>query len=331
MSVLKLTYCQLIKIILSQIGGNPLQTIYSQLSQGRATAVQRSGILPSGLAEVKSMIDTITNTIHAAQNAVNDFSDTIERIGGQFYYNPMGTAVTGAIAAVDARLTTANTRLTGIDDATITTPRAGFANIAADRADLVSEIAALNTNKTNLQTFKSNTDRLSGVGPQSGASTAGGCSLQDLLGSACAPNDDVPDVDLKALIQSLKSQDLVNAIKEKISNATGYSDYVQALASFQSTIEGFNLNFNSLINKAAVRSAVTSQITQMVFNLLTGCGNTVYDLTLKSNVKNIVSVYAAAIQAQQEAGNAYYDAAGNVVTVSDTTVAPASSNITIRF
>lgn len=331
MSVLKLTYCQLIKIILSQIGGNPLQTIYSQLSQGRATAVQRSGILPSGLAEVKSLIDTVTNTIHAAQNAVNDFSDTIERIGGQFYQNPMGTPITGAISVIDARLATVNTRIAGIDDLTITTPRTGFTDIAADRADLALEAAALSTNKTNLETFKSNTDRLSGVGPQSGSATAGGCSLQDLLGSACAPNDDVPDVDLKALIQSLKSQDLVNAIKEKISNATGYSDYVQALATFKSTIEGFNLNFNSLINKAAVRSAVTSQLTQMVFNLLTGCGNTVYDLTLKSNVKNIVSVYAAAIQAQQEAGNAYYDAAGNVVTVSDTTVAPASSNITIRI
>lgn len=331
MSVLKLTYCQLIKIILSQIGGNPLQQIYSQLSQGRATAVQRSGILPSGLAEVKNLIDTITNTIHAAQNAANDFSDTIERIGGQFYQNPMGVPIDGAIAAIDARTTTINTRIAGIDDSSITTPRAGFADITADRADLVAEAAALATNKTNLQTFKANTDRLSGIGPQSATATAGGCSLQDLLGSACAPNDDVPDVDLKALIQSLKSQDLVNAIKEKISNATGYSDYVTALASFKSTIEGFNVNFNALINKAAVRSAVTSQLTQMVFNLLTGCGNTVYDLTLKSNIKNIVSVYASALQAQQEAGNAYYDSAGNVVVVSDTTVTPVSSNITIRL
>ncbi len=330
MSVLKLTYCQLIKIILSQIGGNPLQQVYSQLSQGQPQIIARSGIIPQGLAEVKNLIDTITNLINAAQNTANDFSDTVERIGGQIFQNPIGSAIDGTITVIDARLATITTRIAGIDDASITTPRAGFADIAADRTDLVNEQTALGANKTALQTLLLNTNKLSGIGGQSGATAAGGCSLQDLLGSGCSPNNDVPDVDLKQLIESLKSEQLILAIRQRISNATGYSDYVTALASFKSTIDGFNTNFVNQINRATIRNAVTAQLTQIVFNLLSGCGNTVYDLTLKSNVKNIISVYAAAIEAQNDTGNAYYDGAGNVVTIVDTTIAPTLSNIVIR-
>jgi hypothetical protein len=52
MSFLKLTYCHLIKIILSQIGGNPLQQIYSQLTNGVPTIAPRTGLIPSGLSQV---------------------------------------------------------------------------------------------------------------------------------------------------------------------------------------------------------------------------------------------------------------------------------------
>ena len=72
MSILKLTYCSLIKIILSQIGGNPLQQLYSQLSQGKAQTAQ-GGLIPTGLSEIKQLIDQVTATINAAQAAVNDF------------------------------------------------------------------------------------------------------------------------------------------------------------------------------------------------------------------------------------------------------------------
>ena len=330
MAGLNLSYCQLIKIILSQIGGNPLQQVYSQLSQGSPQIIAASGILPKGLSELKSLVDQVTATINQAQQAVGDFNDTMERINGQFFANPLGTVIDGTIAVVNTKTTTAQTRIAGIDDLSITTPRTGFADIAADRADLVAEVAALAAFKTTMNTHKTNTDRLTGLTPQSGAGVAGGCSLQDLLGSACSPNNDVPDIDIKALIDSLKNGDAIAAIKEKLINATGYADYTQALTTFKASIDTLNTNYLQQVNKAAIRSAVQSQITQIVFNLLTGCGGQVYDLTLKSNVKSTLSVYATAIQAQQESGTAYYAADGDVVTTTSTTVIPAAGDITIK-
>ena len=331
MSVLKLTYCHLIKIILSQIGGNPIQQVYSQLSQGMPMMAARSGILPQGLSEVKNLIDTVTSVINAAQQSANDFSDTIERLGGELYQNPIGASINAAVSAIDIKKAANDARIVVIDTLDQpASPQAPYVTLEAERAAIVTENSSLTSNKSSLETLLSNTNRLSGVGPQAAASTAGGCSLQDLLGSGCSPNDDVPDVDLKALIESLKSKDLIDAITQQVQNATGYSDLVGALASFKSTIDGFNLNFNNLINKAAIRNAVTAQLTQIVYNLLSGCGNTVYDLTLKSSVKDIVSVYAAAIEAQNNAGNAYYDSVGNVVTVATVEVAPTLSNIKIN-
>jgi len=182
-----------------------------------------------------------------------------------------------------------------------------------------------------LQTFKTNTDRLSGVGAVSGSAAAGGCSLQDLLGSGCTPNGDVPDIDLKALTESLKTKDLIDAITTQLISGSGIADVVTALATFKSTIDGFNLNFNTIVNKAAIRSAVTSQITQIVYNLLSGCGNQVFDLTLKPDVKAKVAVYAAAIQQQNETGTAFTDIYGDTIAVADTEIAPPENNVTVKL
>ena len=313
MSVLKLTYCSLIKIILSQIGGSPIQQLYSQLSQGKAQAAQ-GGLLPTGLLEIKQLIDQVTATINAAQAAASDFSDVMEKIGGQLYQNPVGTSIDAAITGIDARIAAVDTDL-------VSNP--GDATLTAQKASLVA-------NKTALETFKTNTDRLSGVGAV-GAASAGGCSLQDLLGSGCTPNGDVPDIDLKALVESLKTKDLIDAITAKLTSSSGIADVVTALATFKTTIDGFNLDFNTIVNKAGIRSAVTSQITQIVFNLLSGCGNQVFDLTLKSNVKQTLSVYTAAIQLQNETGTAYYDAYGNVIQTVNTVATPPTNTIAVKL
>ena len=55
---LKLSYCQLIKIVLSQIGGSPLQQVYSQLSQG-LQQITKGGIIPSEFAQLKTFIDQV--------------------------------------------------------------------------------------------------------------------------------------------------------------------------------------------------------------------------------------------------------------------------------
>jgi hypothetical protein len=329
MAGLNLTYCQLIKIILSQIGGNPLQQVYSQLSQGSPQIIAKSGIIPQGLSELKALVEQVTAAINEAQQLANDFNDTMERINGSFFENPLGTVIDGTLTITNSKIATATTRIAGIDDSSITTPRSGFADIAADRADLVAELAALNSFKTTMTTYKTNTDRLTGIAPQSGAQISGGCSLQDLLGSACSPNNDVPDVDLKALVDSLKNGDAIKAIKEKLTNATGFADYTQALTTFKSSIDAININIKLQVNKAAIRSAIQAQLTQIVYNLLTGCGGQVYDLMLKSNVKSTLAVYANAIQAQQDSGSAYFGADGSVVSTSSVVVTPVVSSIVV--
>ena len=306
MSVLKLTYCQLIKIVLSQIGGNPLQQVYSQLSQGMPIISARSGLLPTGLSEVRGLIERVTNTINDAQRAVNDYSDVLERLGTQLYINPLGLPLTGTIAVMQSRLDTIDTRLV-------------FIGLPYDeRIALLEERQVLTESIRSFGQYKDYTDRLSGIGPQSGASSAGGCSLQDLLGSGCAPNQDVPDIDLQNLIDSLKNGDLIAALKLQIENATGYTSYQTALASFQAEVTNFNFTFSNLINRAAIRNAVTSQITQIVFNLLSGCGNQVFNLTLNPDVRTALTTYVSDLD-KQRSGEVYYDSFGNEIAVSDPT------------
>jgi hypothetical protein len=335
MAGLNLSYCQLIKIILSQIGGNPLQQVYSQLSQGSPQIIAKSGIIPQGLSELKALVEQVTAAINEAQQLANDFNDTMERINGSFFQNPLGTVIDGTTTITNTKISTANTRIASIDAMSADppgptiTPRTGFADIAADRADLVAEVSALTAFLSTMTTYKTNTDRLTGLSPQSGSAIAGGCSLQDLLGSACSPNNDVPDIDLKALVDSLKNGDAIAAIKEKLTNATGFADYTQALATFKASIDTVNVNFKIQVNKAAIRSAIQSQLTQIVYNLLTGCGGQVYDLMLKSNVKSTLAVYATAIQAQQDSGSAYFGADGNVVNTSSVVVTPVVSGIVV--
>ena len=171
------------------------------------------------------------------QQAVGNFDDTLERIGTQFYLNPIGTVLTGACDVANTRVSYVDSKLAWYTN--------NPAN-AAIRAQLIQEKSDLGNLNSSLSTYKINSDRLSGVGPMSGSAAAGGCSLQDLLGSACAPNQDVPDIDLQSLVTSLKQGEAIAAFKEKLSSASGYSDYQQAMATFHSTVNGFNTNSNNL-------------------------------------------------------------------------------------
>jgi len=323
MSFLKLNYCQLIKIVLSQIGGNPLQQVYSQLSQGVPQITAKSGILPSGFGEVKALIEQVTTAINAAQQTVNNFDDTLDRIGTQFYQNPIGTVLTGTRDVANSRISYVDSQLAWY------TPTA--ANTAI-RGTLTQEKSDLGNLNSSLATYKTNTDRLSGIAPISGSAAAGGCSLQDLLGSACAPNEDVPDIDLQNLISSLKQGDAIAAFKEKLSSASGYSDYQQAMVTFKSTVDGFTTNYNNLINKAAIRSAVTAQLTQIVYNLITGCGNQVFELTLNPTIKAAITPYAAAVEKQQLTG-AYYDSYGSAVTIEESQkeIVPVQASVIVNL
>lgn len=316
MSFLKLSWCQLIKIILSQIGGNPLQQIYSQLNQGKPTMAP-GGIIPAGLADVKNFIETIVTTVNQAQQAVGDFSDTLERLSNEFYQNPLGTVIGTTQTNIDERVDYIDEQLAleAANPGTLTAEEK--ASLESEKIFLVGA-DGLGGLRGDLNTYLDNTDRLLGLRAQTSSGQAG-CSLQDLLGSGCTPNDDVPDVDIKALVESIKKGDLIAAAAEKIKNASGISDLETSIADFKNEIQSFNFEFLGRVNRAAVRNAVTGQITQLVFNLLTGCGNTIFDLTLKSDVKTAVAPYVAALE-QQRSGEAYFDGNGELVEPEDTNV-----------
>jgi hypothetical protein len=287
MSFLKLSWCQLIKIILSQLGGNPLQQIYSQLQQGLPTMAPASGLIPSALQDIKNFVEQATAAVQAAQQAANDFTDIVDNISNQLLQNPVGAVTTATIAAANARITEIDTLLsTETNSITIT--------------ELTEERAALVQTITLLTTFKTNTDRLSGVSTSTGGRGSQSCSLQDLLGSGCKPNEDVPDIDLQNLIESLKQGDAIEALKTKLLNASGVSDLKIAIETFNTTISGFNASFTATLDRAAIRNAVSAQVSQIVFNLLTGCGNQVYDLTLKPDVKAKLQPWVALLEQQRD-------------------------------
>lgn len=322
MSFLKLSWCQLIKIILSQIGGNPLQQIYSQLQQGLPTMAPASGLIPSALQDIKNFVETATDAVQAAQQAANDFTNVIDNIAYQLYQNPVGTVTQGAILA-------ANNRVQAVDVLISNEQSQPTPNVILI-AELQNERSALANTESLLATFKNNTDRLSGI-PSSGATGGRGsqsCSLQDLLGSGCKPNEDVPDIDLQELIESLKQGDAIEAIKTRIENATGVSDLRIAVETFNTTISGFNASFAAKLDKAAIRNAVSAQISQVVFNLLSGCGNQVLDLTLKPDVKEKIQPWVALLEQQRE--GTVLDSEGETATYPDTEVTSSSANLTIQ-
>lgn len=328
MAGLSLSYCQLIKIVLSQIGGSPLKQVYTQLSQGAQQITTGSGVIPNPLTEVKAVIDQITNAINTASGALATAQEMMEQIGKQIYQNPMGAPITAAIDMVDVKITKITIRqqdivayenVNGVDTAT---PAAPYTSIVTEKQKLTDEKSALQIYRDKLVQYKTNTDRLSGVATLSGSEAGGGCSLQDLLGSGCTPNDAVPDIDLKNLIDSLKQGDLLLALKDKMFNAAGFDDYEEALTAANNQINSFVTSFNSLVNKAAIRNAVQAQITQIVFNLLSGCSGGIYDLTLKSNIASTVSSYVSVLQDEAD-GKAFIDTNGNVNAIATVTADPS--------
>jgi hypothetical protein len=319
MSFLKLTWCQLLRIILAQLGGNPLQQMYSQLQQGLPTMAPRSGLIPNELTQIRELIQAVTDKLNAVSGLAGDLTNVVDAMTNEFFENPIATPANLLNVAIGQKQTAANTRIATLDPI----------NDAQEIANLRNEVNVLTNTSMTMSTFVQNTNRLAGVSSATSGSGAGGCSLQDLLGSGCTPNNDVPDVDLQALVDSLKQGDAIVAIKEKLVNASGLAEYQAALTTFNTTISGFNASFTSTINKAAIRNAVTGQITQIVFNLLSGCANQVYDLTLKSNVKNTIAGWTELLELQRS-GEAYIDLEGNVVTTVDTPVSTLQSNLVVN-
>ena len=303
MAGINLSYCQLIKIVLSQIGGNPLEQLYTSTIQGSRQVAVGLGI-PGGLAEIKALIDRITTAINDAGTDVTNAANLVVTIQQQLFQNPIAFPAYATNTAITSRLTPLNSRIVVIDQWTANansvpsfTVSSPYTSAAEERATLASQVSTLYTVSGKLDTFKNYTDRLSGVATLSGAEAAGGCSLQDLLGNGCTPNNSVPDIDLKELITSLEQGDLITAIEQKLVSGLGINELTTALNDFNTVLTRFNALFDTSINKAALRAAVEAQINHIVYNLLSGCSGGVYENIMKAEVKAAMATYVTAIQA----------------------------------
>ena len=331
MAGISLSYCQLIKIVLSQIGGNPLEQKYTALTQGARQVAVGLGI-PGGLKEIKALIDRITTVINDAGTDLTNAQKLIEAVQQQLFQNPIAFPAYATNTAITLRITPLNSRISVIDQwtanaasvpsFTVTSP---YTTATEERAAIATQVGTLYTTSDKLATFKGFTDRLSGVATLSGSEAAGGCSLQDLLGNGCTPNDAVPDIDLKALIQSLNQGDLIKALEQKLLSGLGINELTTALNDFNTVITRFNNLFNVSINKAALRAAIEAQINHIVFNLLSGCSGGVYEKILKTDVATAVSEFVTVKQAQLD-GTAITDSnTGNSILKPEVTASVTSS------
>lgn len=280
---IKLTYCQLIRIILSQLGGNPLQLVYTQLTQGMPSVSMRSGLF-SEIAQMKALVDEVTARIQAVTKDVNDYEKMARELAGQFMANPMAASIQAALTAVNTRLASA------------TDP---------------AEIASLTTMSTNLAQFLDITNKLSGVTP---SGSGGSCSLADLLGNGCTPASNVPDVDLGILIASLKDhKGLVDLIKTRVQSGVGLDQFAASITQLNNTINSISQAFQNIFSKQFIKNAVSAYLNQIIFSLLSGCKSDVLSLTIKgftgSSFGSVDGSYAI---------TGTGSAASNVVTVSDT-------------
>ena len=331
MAGISLSYCQLIKIVLSQIGGNPLEQKYTAITQGARQVAVGLGI-PGGLKEIKALIDRITTVINDAGTDLTNAQKLIESVQQQLFQNPIAFPAYATNTAITLRITPLNSRISVIDQwtanaasvpgFTVTSP---YTTATEERAAIATQVGTLYTTSDKLATFKGFTDRLSGVATLSGSEAAGGCSLQDLLGNGCTPNDAVPDIDLKALIASLNQGDLIKALEQKLLSGLGINELTTALNDFNTVITRFNNLFNVSINKAALRAAIEAQINHIVFNLLSGCSGGVYEKILKTDVATAVSEFVTAKQAQID-GTAITDSnTGNSILKPEVTASVTSS------
>jgi len=290
---LNLSYCQLIKIILSQIGGNPLQQAYTQLSEGMHNMTTR-GLIPTELAQVKEFVDRVTEAINAVSGDIN----AEQILAGQFIYNPVGTATTAAIAAIDLRL-------------------------AQEPAD--PELTDLTNLRADLVIFKANSDQLAGVTPPSTTNGFGGCTLADLLGTGCAKAGNVPDIDLQTLINGFKSGEAIKGLQKNveimIAQGTGYDKLQNAVVGFHNTVTNFNNTVTNKLNPLIIKRAVENYITNLAYNLLTGCGNQLLTTTIRPEVLSNIAPYIALVSSKIDNTNtSYVDQTGTTVQPVNTTL-----------
>ena len=301
---LKLSYCQLIKIVLSQIGGAPLQQVYTQLSQG-LQQITRGGIIPSEFAQLKTFVDQVTNAV-AEINRLNADINAMQQLTNQFFYNPVETVTTESIALI-------NSRLAQIEDPL---------NPGTATSGNEAEYAKLTSLKTDLTDFKTHTNVLSGFTEPTTTGGFGGCTLADLLGSGCSPAADVPDIDLQVLVDGFKNGAVLNTLKTNlttlVATQTGYTNLVNSINSLQNSLQTFNTTVTSKLNKIVIKKAVETYVTNLAFSLLSGCSSPLVNATIRPSAAAAIAPFVAY---QQKILNGTLNADGSTPGANNTTLA----------
>jgi len=298
---LKLSYCQLIKIVLSQIGGSPLQQVYSQLSQG-LQQITKGGIIPSEFAQLKTFIDQVTTALNGVGGDIN----AMQQLTKQFFENPVKTVSNESIALITSRLTQITQDL-------------GAGPVATSGNE--AEFAKLTTLKTDLTSFVTYTDQLSGFTEPTTTGGFGGCTLADLLGSGCSPAADVPDVDLQVLVDGFKSGALLTQLKSNlttlVANGTGFAQILTSINTLQNSVQSFNTTVTSKLNKIVIKQAVETYVTNLAFSLLSGCSNQLVNATIKPAAATALAPFVAY---QQKILAGTLNADGSTPGATDTTI-----------
>jgi hypothetical protein len=299
---LKLSYCQLIKIVLSQIGGSPLQQVYSQLSQG-LQQITKGGIIPSEFAQLKTFIDQVTTALNAVPGDIN----AMQQMTNQFFYNPVKTVIDESIALIDTRKSQISEDV-----------GSGIVPTSGNEAEYAKLLAI----RANLLEFQGHTNILSGESPPSLTAGFGGCTLADLLGSGCSPAADVPDIDLQVLVDGFNSGAILNQFKTNLSsliaNQTGFTQVSTAINNLQSSIVNFNTTVTSKLNKIVIQKAVETYITNLAFNLLSGCSSPVINATIRPTAKSAIAPF---VEYYQKIQNGVLNADGSTPDANNTTLA----------
>jgi len=298
---LKLSYCQLIKIVLSQIGGSPLQQVYSQLSQG-LQQITKGGIIPTEFAQLKTFIDQVTTALNGVSGDIN----AMQQLTKQFFENPVKTVSNESIALITSRLAQITQDL-------------GAGPVATSGNE--AEFAKLTTLKTDLTDFVTYTDQLSGFTEPTTTGGFGGCTLADLLGSGCSPAADVPDVDLQVLVDGFKSGALLTQLKSNlttlVANGTGFAQILTSINTLQNSVQSFNTTVTSKLNKIVIKQAVETYVTNLAFSLLSGCSNQLVNATIKPAAATALAPFVAY---QQKILAGTLNADGSTPGATDTTI-----------
>jgi len=149
MSFLKLSWCSLIRIILAQIGGGPLQQVYSQLNGGSPSITLRSGLIPNELKEIKELVEAVTDKLNSAAGLAGDLTNVVDAMTNEFFQNPIAAPANLLNVAITEKQNAANARIAVLDPV-----------LDAEEIEVLrNEVIFLASTSSTMSTFVDNTNR----------------------------------------------------------------------------------------------------------------------------------------------------------------------------